>query len=162
MDEDRVMEAERSDGIGTGSDSGQQMAQKEMKDYSSYIDRPQSVLGLPRGLYMENPGILICTGPDTAESIRNLRGYVEAHRTELVLSGRWAEPAAICFNTRDPATGSYTEQRLDRNLARTIADTWPITRIGARDGSLELVGSEGSPSPLDEMEDLSQFHQRCG
>lgn len=55
MDDDRVLEVEQSDAIGTGSDSGQQMAQKEMKDYSSYIDRPQSALSPPRGFSMETP-----------------------------------------------------------------------------------------------------------
>ena len=54
MDEDRGVEAELSDGIGTGSDAGQQMEQ-EKKDYSSYIDRPLSALSPPRGFSMESP-----------------------------------------------------------------------------------------------------------
>ena len=119
-------------------------------------------LELPKGFAMDTPGILTCTEPVTAESIRALKAFVDEHHAELVMTGKWAEPTAISFSPHDPVTGQRTVQKLDSELAEALAGTWVFSRMEARAGSLELVPDRNGKSPLDILQDLSHIHMWGG
>lgn len=119
-------------------------------------------LELPKGFAMDTPGILTCTEPVTAESIRALKAFVDEHHAELVMTGKWAEPTAISFSPHDPVTGQRTIQKLDSELAEALAGTWVFSRMEARAGSLELVPDRNGKSPLDILQDLSHIHMWGG
>ena len=119
-------------------------------------------LELPKGFAMDTPGILTCTEPVTAESIRALKAFVDEHHAELVMTGKWAEPTAISFSPHDPVTGQRTTQKLDSELAEALSEAWVFSRMEARAGSLELVPDRNGKSPLDILQDLSHIHMWGG
>ena len=119
-------------------------------------------LELPKGFAMDTPGILTCTEPVTAESIRALKAFVNEHHAELVMTGKWAEPTAISFSPHDPVTGQRTTQKLDSELAEALSEAWVFSRMEARAGSLELVPDRNGKSPLDILQDLSHIHMWGG
>lgn len=119
-------------------------------------------LALPKGFAMDTPGILTCTEPVTAESIRNLQKFIDEHHAELVMTGKWAKPTAISFSPHDSVTGQRTVQKLDSELAEALSDTWVITRMEARAGSLEIVPGQDGTNPLNKMQDLSHLHMWGG
>lgn len=119
-------------------------------------------LELPKGFAMDTPGILTCTEPVTAESIRALKAFVDEHHAELVMTGKWAEPTAISFSPHDPVTGQRTTQKLDSELAEALSEAWVFSRMEARAGSLEIVPDRNGKSPLDILQDLSHIHMWGG
>ena len=119
-------------------------------------------LELPKGFAMDTPGILTCTEPVTAESIRALKAFVDEHHAELVMTGKWADPTVISFSPHDPVTGQRTTQKLDSELAKAVSDAWAISRLEARAGSVELVLGPDGKSPLDELTELSHIHMWGG